>query len=207
LNGCTDLTFEERGQYITLLCLQHQKGHLSEKTIRLCVGSVSVDVLSKFEIDDEGCYYNSRMENEITKRQQFIDSRHFNGRKGGRPPKPNSKPNSKPNKEPTNNLLEDENINEDLSNIDRYWIKWKSYKKAEFNFKYKSKASEDAAKSQLLNLCGGDEQTAIKIIEQSIAHGWKGLFKLNANGTDKKDNGATPAEIAQIIAQKFGSDR
>jgi len=37
LSGITDLTMEERGQYITLLCLQHQKGSLSEKTIRLSV--------------------------------------------------------------------------------------------------------------------------------------------------------------------------
>ena len=57
LNGCTDLTFEERGQYITLLCLQHQKGHLSEKTIRLSVGSVSVDVMAKFLKDETGLFF------------------------------------------------------------------------------------------------------------------------------------------------------
>jgi hypothetical protein len=48
LNGVADLTMEERGQFITLLCLQHQKGTLTDKTIRLSLGSVSVDVLSKF---------------------------------------------------------------------------------------------------------------------------------------------------------------
>ena len=115
LNGCTDLTFEERGQYITLLCLQHQKGHLSDKTISLCVGSVSVDVLKKFSQDDEGCYFNERMDEEMKKRQQFLDSRYFNGKKGGRPKKPNSKPNYKPNSKPTQNLPEDED-----ENINRY---------------------------------------------------------------------------------------
>ncbi|MEI7513709.1 MAG: hypothetical protein WCJ74_03765, partial [bacterium] len=64
LNGCMDLTFEERGQYITILCLQHQKGHLSEKTIRLSVGSVSVDVLKKLSQDESGNYFNERMELE-----------------------------------------------------------------------------------------------------------------------------------------------
>ncbi len=105
LNGCTDLTFEERGQYITLLCLQHQKGHLSDKTIRLSLGSASViskDVLNKFIRDESGNYFNERMETEITKRQHFLDTRYFNGKKGGRPLKPNSKPNSKP----TDNLSE-----------------------------------------------------------------------------------------------------
>lgn len=110
LNGCTDLTFEERGQYITLLCLQHQKGHLSDKTIRLTVGSVSVDVLKKFIKDGEGNYYNDRMEEEIAKRQHFLDTRYFNGKKGGRPIKPNSKPNSKP----TGNLPINGNENEDI---------------------------------------------------------------------------------------------
>ena len=59
LNGCTCLTMEERGQYITILCLQHQTGHLSEKTIRLSVGSISVDVLKKLSKDSEGNYYHS----------------------------------------------------------------------------------------------------------------------------------------------------
>ena len=73
LNGCTDLTFEERGQYITLLCLQHQKGHLSDKTIKLMVGAISSDVLKKFKKDSDGLYFNERMEEEIIKRTQHCD--------------------------------------------------------------------------------------------------------------------------------------
>ena len=62
LNGCSCLTMEERGQYITVLCLQHQLGHLSEKTIRLSLGSVSVDVLNKLSKDADGNYFNELME-------------------------------------------------------------------------------------------------------------------------------------------------
>jgi hypothetical protein len=61
LTGVSDLTMEERGQYITLLCLQHQKGALPEKTTRLAVGSVSVDVLKKFKVDEHGCIFNERL--------------------------------------------------------------------------------------------------------------------------------------------------
>ena len=68
LTGVLDLTMEERGQYITLLCVQHQKGHLKEETIRLLVGSVSVNVLNKFIKDENGFYYNPRMELEKEKR-------------------------------------------------------------------------------------------------------------------------------------------
>ena len=85
LNGVADLTMEERGQFITLLCLQHQKGTLTEKTIRLCLGSVSVDVLCKFIKDKDGNFYNERLSEEIEKRIQFTESRRNNGSKGGRP--------------------------------------------------------------------------------------------------------------------------
>ena len=81
LSGVADLTMAERGQYITLLCLQHQKGRLSKKTILLSVGKVSSDVLAKFRTDEEGCYYNTRMEEEIKKRAAYSQSRAKN-RKG-----------------------------------------------------------------------------------------------------------------------------
>src|SRR5690554_351231 len=62
LSGVSDLTMEERGQYITLLCLQQQKGHLSEKTIRLSVGNAAADVMAKFRQDSAGLWYNERLE-------------------------------------------------------------------------------------------------------------------------------------------------
>lgn len=96
LTGCTNLTMDERGQYISLLCIQHQTGHLSDKTIRLSVGNVSVDVLSKFQQDENGLYFNARLEMEIVKRSQFVDSRRVNGSKGGRPSKPLGLPSAKP---------------------------------------------------------------------------------------------------------------
>jgi hypothetical protein len=112
LNGVADLTMEERGQFITLLCLQHQKGTLTDKTIRLCLGSVSVDVLSKFTKDKYGNFYNERLMDEIEKRIQFTESRRNNGSKGGRP-----KNNTKPLGLPKHNLMEDvnENENEDIN--------------------------------------------------------------------------------------------
>lgn len=113
LSGVMDLDMEERGQYITLLCAQHQKGHLSEKTIRLLVGSVSVSVLEKFTVDLHGLYYNQRMEEEISKRLNFIDSRVENGKKGGRPKKPNE--NLMVNHMP--NLPENENENRNINDI------------------------------------------------------------------------------------------
>jgi len=57
------------------------------KTIRLSLGSVSVDVLKKLQKDSDGNYFNDRMEQEMQKRAQFIETRKDNGKKGGRPKK------------------------------------------------------------------------------------------------------------------------
>jgi len=69
LSGVADLTMDERGQYITLLCLQHQKGHLTEKMIRLCCGNATADVLAKFRQDENGLFFNQRLEIEVDKRK------------------------------------------------------------------------------------------------------------------------------------------
>ena len=123
LVGVSDLTMEERGQYITMLCLQHQKGHLTEKNISISVGKVSEDVLSKFEKDENGAYYNSTLEKIIDKRDAYSQSRSENGSKGGRPKKAYGKhmesiqkPYAKAYKKHIEN--ENENINEIIYN---YW--------------------------------------------------------------------------------------
>lgn len=73
LSGVQDLTMEERGQYITLLCIQHQKGHLTEKMIRLSCGNATEDVLAKFEQDENGNFFSKRLEIEIQKRREHSE--------------------------------------------------------------------------------------------------------------------------------------
>jgi len=81
-SGVAGLTMEERGQYITLLCLQHQQGHLSPKSICLTLGISNItkipDVLSKFKIDDKNFYYNERLECEIIKREKYCTAQKNN---------------------------------------------------------------------------------------------------------------------------------
>ncbi len=73
LTGVSDLTFEERGQYITLLCMQHQKGRLSKKSISIAVPNATADVLAKFTIDENGLYFNDRLEMEAKKRAEHAE--------------------------------------------------------------------------------------------------------------------------------------
>ena len=70
ITGVSDLTMEERGQYITLLCLHHQKGRLTKKIINLSVPNVSDDVMAKFSQDKNGFYFNKRLEMEAEKRRK-----------------------------------------------------------------------------------------------------------------------------------------
>ncbi len=123
LGGVSDLTMEERGQYITMLCLQQQKGAVSEKTTRLVFGNnLSPDVLAKFERDENGDLYNVRLRLEMDKRMQFIEKQSSNGKKGGAPTG-NSNAKKTTQKQPKNNPKttnkENENINENIDgNID-----------------------------------------------------------------------------------------
>jgi len=71
------------------------------------------------------------------------------------------------------------------------WQYWKNYKSKEFNFKYKTIQSEQAALKKLANLSGNNEEIAIQIIHESFANSWKGFFKLKNDGkqghTAKRD--------------------
>jgi len=72
LVGVAFMSMEERGQYITLLCYQQQRGHLTREEMEKAVGTLTPEVLAKFVQDDEGKYYNRRAEKEIIARREHI---------------------------------------------------------------------------------------------------------------------------------------
>lgn len=77
--GTLELTDEEVGQYIRLLCYQHQKGHINLKIIHKIIDSeLSENVLKKFTTDSDGNYFNERMELETNKRHNYCESRRKN---------------------------------------------------------------------------------------------------------------------------------
>ena len=105
LTGTLLMSMEQKGKFITLLCIQHQKGHLSEKDMLHICGSYDEDVFTKFQKDEHGKFYNIRLEEEVDKRKAYSESRRNNRKK----------------KEDMNNTsssyvehMENENENEDL---------------------------------------------------------------------------------------------
>jgi len=94
----------------------------------------------------------------------------------------------------------------ETENFKKYWKIWKEYKKTDHQFKYKSITSEQAALKKLGEMSGTSEETAIKIIMQSIENGWKGFFNLknNNNGGSNNLQGRNWAEFDAIVDSAFG---
>ena len=78
LVGTITMTNEQRGKYITLLCLQHQKQKLTLKDLQMYLTDEDVDVAEKFPIQADGFYYNQRMYDESIKRKNYTESRRSN---------------------------------------------------------------------------------------------------------------------------------
>ena len=78
LSGCALMDMRERGQYITLLCLQRERGHMTMQEIIRAVKKPSDEVMSKFQKDEDGKYFNRRMELEIEKRDKHCQRQREN---------------------------------------------------------------------------------------------------------------------------------
>jgi uncharacterized protein YdaU (DUF1376 family) len=71
---------EEKGQYITLICLQHQFGYLSKNDLTKIVNPASEKVLEKF-VEIDGKFYNLKTKEEAERRRAYSESRKKNRQK------------------------------------------------------------------------------------------------------------------------------
>jgi hypothetical protein len=78
LSGTFTMDYEQRGKYITLLCLQHQKGKLTDKDLRTILEDTDVDIFEKFIKADDGFYYNMKLKTEAERRKSYSESRSKN---------------------------------------------------------------------------------------------------------------------------------
>lgn len=79
LSGTFTMTDEQVGKYIRLLCLQHQKGKLTEKDMLSICKAYDNEIYEKFNQVD-GFYVNDRMYNESVRRSKFTESRRNNAK-------------------------------------------------------------------------------------------------------------------------------
>ena len=78
LTGTMFLSDAQLGKYIKLLCIQHQKGHLSKKDMLNICKRYDKDIFDKFVKDNDEKYYNIRLQKEIDKRRNYSKSRSEN---------------------------------------------------------------------------------------------------------------------------------
>jgi hypothetical protein len=79
LSGTFTMTDEQVGKYIRLLCLQHQKGKLTEKDMLSICKAYDNEIYEKFDQVD-GFFINDRMYNESIRRSKFTESRRNNAK-------------------------------------------------------------------------------------------------------------------------------
>ena len=78
LGGTMGMTFEEKGAYIELLMMQFNRGHMTPHMIGQTVGQIWDKIQDKFIRDENGLWYNERLDVEKEKRKTFTDSRKNN---------------------------------------------------------------------------------------------------------------------------------
>jgi len=210
LTGVSDLTFEERGQYITLLCIHHQKGRLTQKMIDIAAPNATADVMAKFKQDDQGLFFNERLEAEKEKRAEHAEKQRQRALNGWEKRKK-----KQATRDATANAtalpLENEIDNEDRDIVEypyrggeflKKWNDWKAHRRAFDKFKY-TPQSERAALTKLQKLAKS-EARAIAIIDQSIEKGWKGFFPLKQEDEPKTNVMPTPEDVIKVFPGAFG---
>ena len=158
LSGTFTMTNEQVGKYIRLLCLQHQKGKLTEKDMLSICSAYDVDIWDKFKIV-EGAFINERMYNEAIRRQKFSESRRNNAKS----PKNDStsKAYAKHMETETETITDTKTINKTKAKIHDWQFEqwWNDYDK---------KVSKDKAIAKWNILTSEEKQLALKIVQEYV---------------------------------------
>jgi hypothetical protein len=201
----------EAYDYLLLLFEQADStnGSIPERVFeKMCT---SEEIREKFEEDSNG-FFNVRMRDILHKRDEYKTSRlkNLNPKKSRKHMGDHMDIDNDKDKDKGNDIVKVKKKKpftepliypfDDPLFINR-WQVWKDYKDEQFNFKYKPRG-EQAALKALGELSGGNLKVAIAIIEQSMAHGWKGLFALQ-NGVDKQA-AQTAFNKAEEIMKRHG---
>jgi uncharacterized protein YdaU (DUF1376 family) len=74
LVGTMTMTMEQKGKYITLLCLQHQNQYLTDGDMKSILTEEDIQVAEKF-IKEDGKWYNLKMKEESIRRKSYTENR------------------------------------------------------------------------------------------------------------------------------------
>lgn len=144
IGGTMGMTKEEKGAYVDLLMMQFNIGHMPEHMCeQTCDKSTLLwhKVRHKFVQDEDGKWYNVRLEEEKNKRKNYVNSRRENSLRK------NKKTNKK--KKHMNNHMyehtENENINKNINNNSNKVVTFKKPKVIEVVEYFREKGHESEA--------------------------------------------------------------
>jgi len=81
LTGTYFLNDTQVGKFIRLLCFHHQKGRLTkDHMLKICL-TYDKDIFDLFTQDENGLYFNERLESEVDRRKKYSESRRSNRKK------------------------------------------------------------------------------------------------------------------------------
>jgi hypothetical protein len=78
LSGTMGFDVEQHGAYLLAMIYQFQNGHFSEASINRVIGGKFEIIKHKYEIDEDGLYFNETMEEVIVDRKRFIETKRNN---------------------------------------------------------------------------------------------------------------------------------
>jgi len=219
LAGTITMTNEEKGAYITLLCIQWSRESLTESDFtRVCIGMPPHSqriCQSKFQIDAEGNFRNPRMEIEREKQNQYRQKQTDNAKKrwvGNATayptalpvdmpnvcsPSPSPTPNKKDTAAPKSpwevsfgvELPESLRTDSCLQAV-KLWLQYKAEKREG----YKKTGLAASLSKWSREFTAADFPT---VVENSIASGWRGIFpkKDSQQSLPINSNGSTSVDL------------
>lgn len=75
LSGTFTMNYEQRGKFITLMCIQHQKSYLTEADMKSVLSEEDYLLAEKFYKADDGNWYNQKMTDVINERKEYTANR------------------------------------------------------------------------------------------------------------------------------------
>ena len=78
ISGTMGMTLEEKGAYMEVLMMQFSRGHMTSQMVGQLIGQKWDAVKHKFVQDENGLWYNERMDMEKEKRKRYVDTRKNN---------------------------------------------------------------------------------------------------------------------------------
>ena len=229
LGGVGDMTCEEVGAYIRLLCHQWNKGGLANDDARLqimaghCQASALATAKTKFGMCEDGFIRNARLERERTKQDAYRQKQAENGAKRwGSSAKPDAKPDAKPHAKPdalakpshmpnacspspspsinTSRSAPDLVFPENL-NSPVFKELWNDW--VEHLTQKRKKPTQKTAERQLRKLSQMGQAKAAESINNSITNNWQGLFEPKEPTNNGSQHQSQPKDWKQMSEKEI----